>query len=115
MDDAGSVCLSKMAMEERAGSTVRRSERIHVNMPLSLRLQLGTTEGTFRVSTIDISELGARIRADAPLAPGQRIEVIPDRPDGPPVQGRVIWIGEVGTAQAGHAGIEFLQSFSAPV
>jgi PilZ domain-containing protein len=93
----------------------RRSERIHVNMPLTLRLQFASVHATFSASTIDLSELGARIRADAPLVPGQRIEVIPNESAGVPVPGRVVWVGRMGSAQAGQAGVEFLHSLSAPV
>ena len=115
MHNTDSYFLRKLAGGYLACPTLRWSERIHANMPLILRLQFGNTEATFRASTIDLSERGARIRADAPLAPGQRIEVIPNESAGVPVCGRVVWIGAVGSAQAGQAGIEFLESLSAPV
>jgi len=115
MDNTYNFMLSKLAHGQRACPAVRKCERIHVSMPLSLRLQFGTTQATFQALTIDLSELGACVRADAPLAPGQTIELIPDQPAGVPVHCRVVWTGAVGTAQAGHAGIEFLQSLSPPV
>ena len=94
--------------------TTRRSERIFVSMPITLRLEPETAQVTHSASTVDLSEMGARVRTDAPLAPGQALEVIPSEA-GSAVPSRVVWVGPAGSAWAGEAGLEFLQSLSAPV
>ncbi len=93
--------------------TTRRSERIFVSMSVTLRLEPETAQVTHRASTVDLSEMGARVRTDAPLAPGQALEVIPSGAEGSAVPSRVVWVGPVGSAW--EAGLEFLQSLSAPV
>src|SRR5713226_151527 len=85
--------------------TTRRSERIFVSMLITLRLEPETAQVTHSASTVDLSEMGARVRTDAPLAPGQALEVIPSAAAGSAVPSRVVWVGPAGSAWAGEAGL----------
>jgi hypothetical protein len=54
--------------------------------------------------------LGARVRAQVRLQPGQLITVIPAGGSGQKVKSRVVWVSDEGERCA--AGIAFLQSVS---
>jgi hypothetical protein len=63
--------------------------------------------------TLDVSALGARIKAGISLTPGQVVEVVPiDGAD--PVTGRVVWVGKPASELEGQAGLEFLDPFNVP-
>lgn len=61
---------------------------------------------------VDMSEHGARVEAEAALAPGQTLSLI--QPDDPVRSYRcmVVWAGEVGSDGHDQIGLEFLSSSS---
>ena len=66
-------------------------------------------EGT----TVDLSEHGARIVAEAPLTPGQTLSLIqPDDPERA-LKCMVVWTGDVSSDGHDQTGLEFLGSPSA--
>ena len=60
--------------------------------------------------TVDVSELGARIKAGVSLTPGQIVEVVPVN-GSDPVPARVVWVGATASEMEGQAGLEFLNPF----
>jgi len=61
--------------------------------------------------TVDVSTLGARIRSDLALTPGQMVEVVPVN-GSDPVVARVVWVGNPASELQGQAGLEFLDPFN---
>lgn len=62
----------------------------------------------FKGTTVDMSEHGARVEADAALAPGQTLDLI--QPDDPTraLRCMVVWSGDVSSDGNDQAGLEFL-------
>ena len=69
-------------------------------------------EALLEGTTIDMSEHGARIESEAPLAPGQTLSLI--QPDDPVHSYRcmVVWAGDVGSDGHDQIGLEFLSSLA---
>ncbi len=63
--------------------------------------------------TVDLSQLGTRVRADIVLLPGQAIEVIPTGGPRHVVPSCVVWVGATGSDQDREAGLKFLQPLPA--
>ena len=61
--------------------------------------------------TVDVSTLGARIRSDLALTPGQMVEVVPVN-GAESVAARVVWVGKPASELQGQAGLEFLDPFN---
>jgi len=61
--------------------------------------------------TVDVSTLGARIRSELSLTPGQMVEVVPVN-GSDPVVARVVWVGNPASELQGQAGLEFLDPFN---
>jgi len=81
--------------------------RRKVNQPLTLLVDSDTSQVTSGAFAIDLSQLGARLRAKIRLEPGQAITVVPGGGSGPHVKSRVIWVS--GEGEGCTAGIAFLQ------
>src|SRR5579862_5259162 len=82
----------------------RRSKRIEFTMhaPLSTRSGSGVLDETS--STIDISELGVRLRLQGQIEPGSIVEVfLSKRPE----ECRVVWTSPAGVTSEATAGLEF--------
>jgi len=94
--------MTKAATAER-----RTSARLKVNQPLVLVVDSETSQLTSGAFALDLSQLGARLRAKVRLEPGQVITVIPGNGSGPGVKSRVVWVSDEGGECA--AGIAFLE------
>ena len=88
--------------------------RQHPRVDLRMSAELRTARGAFTATTRDLSEGGAGLEADRPLAEGEQIAlglflVIDDLEEQTPplwVKARVAWVGE--TDAGGHtAGVRF--------
>jgi hypothetical protein len=88
----------------------RRSERIHVRMPVTLRVDSDPENVKHTVSTFDLSSHGARIFTTACLVSGQGVALILDEGSGISISGRVVWAGPIRSHLEGQAGIEFLST-----
>jgi hypothetical protein len=93
----------------------RRSERIHVRMPVTLFGNFGSQVNEHTVSTLDLSNHGVRVYAKGGLAPGQAVVLVTASAPPGKLAGRVVWTGPVGTPLEGQAGIEFLTPVTPPV
>lgn len=69
MDNETSTRLSRLT---QVPLTQRRSERIYVCMPVTLKLQPETVQVIQSASTVDLTELGARVRTNAQLYQARR-------------------------------------------
>lgn len=67
-------------------------------------------EVCYEGTTVDISEHGARVKAEAALTAGQTLSLI--QPDDPAhaLHCVVVWVGDVSSDQHDQAGLEFLDS-----
>jgi hypothetical protein len=95
--------------------TARRSERIHVRMPVTLCGDSKGQSNEHTVFAVDLSNNGVRVCAKAGLVPGQAVAIVMNSGQQVTLPGRVVWIGPVGTRLEGQAGIEFLKPITPPV
>jgi len=82
---------------------------------MALTLVIEGDEAEYLATTIDLSPYGLRLQSEATLASGQLVGLIlPTEPDCF-IKARVVWVGEIDSAQAGQAGCEFVNPLSGPV
>jgi PilZ domain len=94
---------------ESSGAERRRAPRAEVDEALTFIVDSDASQLTRGAFFIDLSQLGARVRAQVRLQPGQLITLIPGGA-GPGVKSRVIWISDEG--EGCEAGIAFLEPVS---
>jgi hypothetical protein len=90
----------------------RRSERINASIPITLLVDADGKKTSHDAFTVDLSQLGVRIRSKIVLAPGQAVDVIPNEGPRYAVPSRVIWVGQAGVDS--QAGLEFLSPLTLP-
>ena len=88
----------------------RRSERRIAKIAIVVFVDHEHENGT-DACTVDVSTLGARIRSDLALTPGQMVEVVPVN-GAESVAARVVWVGKPASELQGQAGLEFLDPFN---
>jgi PilZ domain len=93
-------------MPELTDRERRRAPRREVELPLMLVVDSEASEVSGGAFAVDLSQLGARIRAQVRLEPGQLITVIASGGSGPQVKSRVIWVSDQG--RGCDAGVAFL-------
>lgn len=94
-------------MPKAATGERRASPRRKVNQPLVLVVDSEASQLTSGAFALDLSQLGARLRAKIHLEPGQVITVIPGSSSGPKVKSRVVWVSDQGEGCA--AGVAFVE------
>ena len=102
-------------MKSGSQPTARRSERICVQMPVTLHVDSTALSEEHAVSTVDLSSNGVRIRTNARLLPGLAVAIVTNSGQPCTLPGRVVWTSQVGTRLEAQAGIEFLKPVIAPV
>jgi PilZ domain len=96
-------------MSEATPAERRRCRRVAVNKQIAVVVDSDRDEIANTVFALDLSELGARIRSNLNLLPGQRVTVIPRAgSDHHAVSSRVVWVSQ-GSGRSGEAGLAFLQ------
>jgi len=88
----------------------RRSERRIAKIAIVVYVEKENDREGCDGVTVDVSELGARIKAGVSLTPGQIVEVVPVN-GSDPVPARVVWVGATASEMEGQAGLEFLNPF----
>jgi hypothetical protein len=89
----------------------RRSKRVTFTMPAPLSTGSGSGVLNENSSTIDISELGVRLRLHGHIEPGSIVEVfLTKRPE----QCRVVWTSPAGVTSQLIAGLEFIRPLPHP-
>ena len=88
----------------------RRSERRIAKIAIVVYVEKENEREGCDGITVDVSELGARIKAGVSLTPGQMVEVVPVN-GSDPVAARVVWVGATASELEGQAGLEFLNPF----
>lgn len=88
----------------------RRSDRKAVRKAIVLVVESDGIETLYEGTTVDLSNLGARVETERTLAPGQTITLL--QPDDPATAYRcmVVWSGDVGSDGQGQMGLEFLDT-----
>jgi len=81
-----------------------------VNQPIVLVVDSEASQLTSGAFALDLSQLGARLRAQIRLEPGQMITLVPGSDSGARVKSRVIWVADEGDGCS--AGIAFLEPVS---
>jgi PilZ domain len=86
----------------------RRSERKPARKAIVLIVDEDSREARHAGITVDISEHGARVEAEAALTPGQTLNLI--QPDDPArfLRCMVVWTGSVSSDGHDQLGLEFL-------
>jgi len=96
-----------------AESAHRRSNRIYVRMPATIVVDSQGTRVPYEATTIDFSALGARVRLNVALIPGERVEfVLAGKPQGPFLS-EVVWAAQACSEQGRDVGLEFLRPLAA--
>lgn len=98
-------------MAHPQGSDRRRAPRSRVSQPLTVVVDSDRSQIADRAFALDLSDLGARIRSEVHLQPGQLVTVIPNEGAGEGVPSQVIWVERSGAQE--EAGIAFLQPLGA--
>jgi hypothetical protein len=80
-------------------------------MPAPLSAGSGSGVLNEKSSTIDISELGVRLRLQGPIEPGSVVEVFLTKH---PEQCRVVWTSPAGVTSEITAGLEFMRPLPQP-
>lgn len=88
----------------------RRSERRIAKIAIVVFVDHEREHSGTDACTVDVSTLGARIRSDLALTPGQMVEVVPVN-GAESVAARVVWVGKPASELQGQAGLEFLDPF----
>jgi PilZ domain len=86
----------------------RRSRRVPAQLPIKLLLGSLFTKSACEAFTLDISQSGARVRANVALSPGQAVQVVPNEGMERAIPGRIVWVNKLIAGPSGEAGIEFL-------
>jgi hypothetical protein len=89
------------------GAERRRAPRRKVANSLTFVVDSDRDQIANRAFAVDLSDLGARIRAGVRLEPGQLITVVPSEGGEQGIPSQVIWVSPGATT--GEAGIAFLQ------
>lgn len=92
-------------------TTHRRSERKIAKIAIVVFVDHEREQGGSDAYTVDVLTLGARIRSELSLTPGQMVEVVPVN-GSDPVVARVVWVGNPASELQGQAGLEFLDPFN---
>src|SRR5215469_5591343 len=101
----------EVRMPAAQGAERRRAPRRKVANSLTFVVDSDRDQIANRAFAVDLSELGARIRAGLRLKPGQRITVVPSEGTAAGIPSQVIWV-TLG-ATTGEAGIAFLEPLAA--
>jgi hypothetical protein len=94
-------------MGTSARPNTRRSDRVPVNLQMELFLESQTGKIRQKVSVVDMSLLGVRIRSGGTLVPGQTVTLIPSERSFNVYPCRVVWVGPPGPELYSDAGLEF--------
>lgn len=81
-----------------------------MDQPIVLVVDSEASQLTSGAFAVDLSQLGARLRAQIHLEPGQTITVVTGSDSGARVKSRVVWVTDEGDGCA--AGIAFLEPVS---
>jgi hypothetical protein len=98
-------------MPAAQGAERRRAARRKVANSLTFIVDSDRDQIANRAFAVDLSDLGARIRAGVRLEPGQLITVVPSEGAAEGIPSQVIWVTPGGTT--GEAGIAFLEPLAA--
>jgi hypothetical protein len=89
----------------------RRHKRVTVTTRAGLSLASGSGDLIENVSTIDLSESGARVRLSGQIEPGQVVDLFLGIS---PEKCRVVWTNPAGLKEQLVAGLEFISSLPDP-
>lgn len=99
-------------MSDPTASERRRAPRRDVSEPITLIVDSGRSRIASGTFALDLSQLGARVRSQLHLEPGQTITVVPREGPAAGIPSRVVWVSE-GTGGT-EAGLAFLQPLVEP-
>jgi hypothetical protein len=89
-------------------SNLRRHERIPARIPILLVVKSDAQRVDHEAITLNLSQLGVRVRTDAVLVPGQVVEIISKLSPRYVHSCRVVWSGPAGSSYEGESGLEVL-------
>jgi len=90
-------------------SATRRSDRIYVRMAVEIAVNSNGAIMSYAASTLDISNLGARVQTRVLLAPGERVDLIWHDPASRSLPSQVIWSAPARLERGHEVGLQFLQ------
>lgn len=89
---------------------LRRSKRIHVQMPVDIVAEVQGAQVHHEATTLDFSTLGVRVQSSATLAPGERVQCVLEGTDRA-IPSQVIWAAPPSAQQTREMGLQFLTPF----
>jgi len=87
--------------------TRRRNERAQAKIPATLSVNTKSGIISHKVHTVDVSQLGVRLRVGARLSPGEAVVLETHAGRQYFATGRVAWVGSIRSRLEGQVGIEF--------
>jgi PilZ domain len=100
-------------MTADAFGSSRRSARKPARRAVVLMVESDDQETLHEGVTVDLSEYGARIETEAPLAPGQALTLYQPEDPAHALRCMVVWTGTVSSDGHDQIGLEFLNPPSA--
>ena len=94
-------------------SAIRASSRIYVQVPVEIAVDSNGTTKSYAASTLDFSDLGARVETKSPLVPGARVNFIWNGLEPRSVPSQVVWSAPAHRDQGHQAGLRFLEPLPA--
>ncbi len=102
-------------MDRESKSDGRVFRRSRARIPVALLVPDPDRKVQHEATVVQLSFLGARVRTQGTLEPGQQVELV--RMTGPctAVPARVVWVGRRRAAQEVHAGLAFTAPLKARI
>ena len=94
-------------------SVIRASSRIYVRVPVEIAVHSQGTTTSHAASTVDFSNLGARVETESALAPGTRVNLIWNGLAPRSVPSQVVWSAPAHLDRGHQAGLRFLEPLPA--
>jgi PilZ domain-containing protein len=102
-------------MTKEPKQPTRSFTRRQADIPVLLSLGDKAPAMPQAASIVDLSFLGMRVRAEAPLKPGQKVHVTAMTGPSAIVPGQVVWVGERGSVAEGQAGLRYINPMHARI
>src|SRR6266568_5415567 len=94
---------------------IRSFKRTRAEIPVLLSLGRKAQQASHLASILDVSFLGARVRARAELKPGQVVNVIRMTGASAAVPSQVVWVGPPGSDTEVQAGLRYTNPLCARI
>ncbi len=102
-------------MPTESKQPTRSFKRRPAEIPVLLSVGEKAPEVPRPASVVDVSFMGMRVRAEADLKPGQKVNVTCMTGPVVAVPGKVVWVGRPGSEAEGQAGLRYINPLHARI